>query len=329
MNNKAGALSKYFSFNATQLKYALIVLMLVNHITYIFGFTNVFPNIIGTITTIVVPCFLLLFIDGLELTHNRFKYFLRIWLIAMPMELIRCLANYNFIALRGDGFFPQNGVLANFIMLFFICTGIDLIVDKKYLKGFGLILIPVVWSILLTTIAINVPSTEVPLHFLHALILPNYAWVLDCGGFIMVPTGIVFYLLRKHRTPQLIIGSVCFIIFNIFGNVAWSYVPGDIRRVPMTLLTALQNYEYYIAALGILAFFFYNGNKGNGRGRMFYYFYPQHIYLLYILSSFIYYGMHNDTNSLLSAITILFISLFSLFAYLIPNLYKKNNQLNI
>ena len=75
---------------------------------------------IGRLTA---PLFLFCFVEGFIHTHDRKKYFLRIYLLSIVMGAIQ-FGFYNILspAVRGDGFFPQNAMLSSFAILFDVNT---------------------------------------------------------------------------------------------------------------------------------------------------------------------------------------------------------------
>lgn len=64
--------------------------------------------------------------EGFLHTHDRKKYFLRIYAIAIFMGLVQ-FSFYNIASglVRPDGFFPQNQMLASFSVLLVVLWGID------------------------------------------------------------------------------------------------------------------------------------------------------------------------------------------------------------
>ena len=53
---------------------------------------------------------------------------------------------YNVLsfAVRGDGFFPKNGMLSTFAILFVVMQGIDWIREKKFVRGIIAVVVPLI-----------------------------------------------------------------------------------------------------------------------------------------------------------------------------------------
>ena len=106
--------------------------MVLDHIHYFFEFTGKIPIVFSWVGRLAAPLFLFCFVEGFIHTHDRKKYFLRIYLISVVMGAIQ-FGFYNILspAVRGDGFFPQNAMLSSFAILFVVMQGIDWIKQKR------------------------------------------------------------------------------------------------------------------------------------------------------------------------------------------------------
>ena len=135
---------KRFSLSGFQLKYIALITMVFDHIQYFFEYTGKIPIWFTMIGRLAAPLFLFAVIEGFVHTHNRKKYFLRIYALAILMGLIQ-FGFYNFLhpLVRPDGFFPQNMMLSSFAILLVALQGIAWIQEKKYLKGILTLLFPI------------------------------------------------------------------------------------------------------------------------------------------------------------------------------------------
>lgn len=267
-----------------QLKYLAVGLMLLDHIHYFFEFTGKVPLFFSWLGRLAAPLFLFCLVEGFIHTHNRRKFIFRIYLISVGMGLIQ-FSFYNIGAglVRGDGFFPQNQMLASFAILLVVLQGIEWCKAKRWGKGLAAILIPILLPflfVILFTVAKDSVFVMFGLNLLSFTILPLHTAIID-GGTITVIMGVLFYVCRKNRKRQVIV----FVLVSI----VW-----DVVRVLLLMpgITAVdfftQAYEWMeiFAAIPMLC---YNGERGKGSKTFFYWFYPVHIYVLYSLSCLLYY----------------------------------------
>lgn len=91
-----------------QLKYIALGTMLLDHIHYFFEYTGKVPLWFTQVGRIAAPLFLFAIIEGFIHTHDRKKYFLKIYGLAVIMGLIQ-FGFYNVLhpLVRGDGFFQR------------------------------------------------------------------------------------------------------------------------------------------------------------------------------------------------------------------------------
>ena len=96
---------KRLSLSGFQLKYIALITMVFDHIHYFFDYTGKIPIWFAMIGRLAAPLFLFCVIEGFIHTHNRKKYFLKIYSLAIVMGLIQ-FGFYNFLhpLVRPDGF---------------------------------------------------------------------------------------------------------------------------------------------------------------------------------------------------------------------------------
>ena len=68
-----------FGLTDTALKTIALVLMVMDHIHYFFEFTGVVPEWFSMLARLSAPLFLFCTVEGFAHTHDRRRYFLRIW----------------------------------------------------------------------------------------------------------------------------------------------------------------------------------------------------------------------------------------------------------
>ena len=80
--------------DGTQLKTIALVLMVLDHIHYFFEFTGCIPTVFSMLGRLSAPLFLFCTVEGFAHTHDRRRYFIRIWAIGAAWR------RWNFYDLR-------------------------------------------------------------------------------------------------------------------------------------------------------------------------------------------------------------------------------------
>ena len=136
-----------------------------------------------------------------------------------------------------------------------------------FFKGFGLILLPVLFSIPVLVLGTilggegDVSPILARTLAIVMLLIPNLFTVE--GGIAMVLLGLIFYIFREKRLIQF----------------------AAVLAISLLSFRADPSNVQWVMVFSIIPLFFYNGEKGRGDKYFFYIFYPTHIYLLYILAS--------------------------------------------
>ena len=196
------------------LKYFAMVCMILDHIHYFFSFTGKIPLFFSWIGRLAAPLFLFCIVEGFLHTHDRKKYFLRIYAIAIFMGLVQ-FSFYNIASglVRPDGFFPQNQMLASFSVLLVVLWGIDRCQKKQWIRGLSAILIPVFLPFLLyglfaVSAAFGIPYGNFLLNLLVYSVLPCHTAIID-GGTATLLGGVILYLTHRHRRLQVPLHFSC------------------------------------------------------------------------------------------------------------------------
>ena len=71
------------------LKYLAMILMVLDHIHYFFACTGKIPLFFSWLGRLAAPLFLFFVIEGFTHTHDRKKYFLRIYLLSVFMGAVQ------------------------------------------------------------------------------------------------------------------------------------------------------------------------------------------------------------------------------------------------
>ena len=269
-------------FSGFFLKYLGMVLMILDHIEYFFGYTGKIPILFSMLGRVAAPLFLFCLIEGFTHTHDRRKYFLRIYLISVFMGAVQfSFYNVGYVLVRPDGFFPQNQMLASFSILIVILQGFDWCTEKKWGRGMTAILVPLLLPafVIFLMMAFPNPVFQFILNLLIFTVLPLHSFIMD-GGTATLLFGIVLYLTRKNRKIQ----AAAFAGVCILWDIARLFLMAPDLAAGDFFTTAYQWMEIF----AVIPMLCYNGTKGRGSKRLFYWFYPVHVYILYILSCILY-----------------------------------------
>ena len=145
-------------FSCTTLKSIALVLMLLDHIHYFFAFTGVVPELFNMLGRLSAPLFLFCTVEGFAHTHDRKRYFLRIWAIGAGMAAIEFFMMYGGLLRRGDGFYPQNAIFQALTLLCIVWQGIDWLRTKRYVRGAAAILGVFLWPFVVSALLVAVPQ---------------------------------------------------------------------------------------------------------------------------------------------------------------------------
>ena len=272
---------KRLSLSGFQLKYIALITMVFDHIHYFFDYTGKIPIWFAMIGRLAAPLFLFCVIEGFIHTHNRKKYFLKIYSLAIVMGLIQ-FGFYNFLhpLVRPDGFFPQNMMLSSFAILLVALQGIAWIQEKKYLKGIPTLLFPLLLPWLMMPfymLSVNKPMFGFLLNLLNFTVLPVHTFISDGGTWLLL-TGIAMYLCHRNLMKEVF----------AFMSVSLVLLLMAIVLSRPSFYDLIFKYFEWMEIFSAPLMLSYNGQRGKGSKYLFYVFYPTHIYLLYALSVIFY-----------------------------------------
>lgn len=272
---------KRLSLSGFQLKYIALITMVFDHIHYFFDYTGKIPIWFAMIGRLAAPLFLFCVIEGFIHTHNRKKYFLKIYSLAIVMGLIQ-FGFYNFLhpLVRLDGFFPQNMMLSSFAILLVALQGIAWIQEKKYLKGIPTLLFPLLLPWLMMPfymLSVNKPMFGFLLNLLNFTVLPVHTFINDGGTWLLL-TGIAMYLCHRNLKKEV------FAFMSV--SLVWLLMAIVLSRP--SFYDLIFKYFEWMEIFSAPLMLSYNGQRGKGSKYLFYVFYPTHIYLLYALSVIFY-----------------------------------------
>ena len=263
--------------SSTALKEIALALMLLDHIHYFFAFTGAVPEWFTMLGRVSAPLFLFCTVEGFAHTRDRKTYLLRLWALGAGMGVIQFLIGLG-LGKRADGFYPMNSILRDLTIACLLWQGIDWLRQRRFGRALALIGgAGVVWpAVSLALMSVLPPVGQLPVYFLSWTVLPNWAFSTD-GGVAFILGGVLLYALRERRLAQALVWAA-WALFTDLGSVLWLLQDGwGLGRL---LLTCYQWMEVFAVPLMLL----YNGQRGAGHKKLFYWFYPAHVYLLYALS---------------------------------------------
>ena len=264
--------------SSSELKWIALVLMVLDHIHYMFAYTGLIPEWFSMAGRLSAPLFLFCLAEGFAHTHDRRKYFIKVYLIHLLMSGLLFLMMTGLVPVRPDGFYPMNGMMTSFSILMVVFQGMDWLGEKRWGPGLAAVILPLAWPVLASMLMGMVPALQMPLSVLGYTFLPMWNSNPDAGiGTIL--TGILLYGFRKNRRVQAgVFAGFTVLYYFLYPLLVFSQSPEF--HWTMMFTTA---YEWY-GALAALLMLCYNGERGRGPKRFFYVFYPAHVYILYALS---------------------------------------------
>lgn len=271
-------LTKTRGLSSTGLKWIALGLMVLDHIHYMFAYTGLIPEWFSMAGRLSAPLFLFCLAEGFAHTHDRRKYFIKVYLIHLLMSGLLFLMMTGLVPVRPDGFYPMNGMMTSFSILMVVFQGMDWLGEKRWGPGLAAVILPLAWPVLASMLMGMAPALQMPLSVLGYTFLPMWNSNPDAGiGTIL--TGILLYGFRKNRRVQAgVFAGFTVLYYFLYPLLVFSQSPEF--HWTMMFTTA---YEWY-GALAALLMLCYNGERGRGPKRFFYVFYPAHVYILYALS---------------------------------------------
>lgn len=118
-----------------------------------------------------------------------------------------------------------------------------------------------------------------PVGLLCFTLLPNWLIITD-GGWFFLLGGVLLYALRGSRWQLPVWAAETFLAYFV---LVWkTYGVGSQWQLMFTA------YFEWFGVFAVLFMALYNGRRGGGPKRLYYWFYPAHVYLLYGLSCLLY-----------------------------------------
>ena len=270
--------------DSTQLKTIALVLMVLDHIHYFFEFTGCIPTVFSMLGRLSAPLFLFCTVEGFAHTHDRKRYFIRIWAIGTGMAAIEFFMIYGHMFRRGDDFYPQNAIFQDFMLLCIVWQGMDWIREKKIVRGAIAIAAVVGWPFFIVFLLQTFPQLQSSALFGFVVTSPLPMWMaITDGGWSFLLGGVLLYALRGRRKVQLTAWALTVFLSDfalIFGMAC--------RQAGFVWTQMFTDYYEWFGVAAVVLMLLYNGQRGSGHKQLFYWFYPAHVYLLYGASCLLY-----------------------------------------
>lgn len=263
----------------TGLKTIALIAMVMDHIHYFFGFTGWIPEWFSMIGRLSAPLFLFCVVEGFAHTSNRRRYFLRVWAIAAGMGLAQYAMMHWGVGVRPDGFIPMNAAMKNFVILMVIWQGMDWLKQRRFVRGAAAVLLPLLMPYGMVLLIMQFPVLSEPLTLICNTALPAWTAATEFGIDVLL-IGVALYALRNRRIWQAVaFAAIHFAYYFVYMAVLLQ------QNMPGFALS--QMFTTYYEWMGVFAaplMLGYNGRRGAGYKKLFYAFYPAHVYILYALS---------------------------------------------
>ncbi len=255
---------------STTIKILALILMLIDHIAVFIPGIPIWFHWIGRLSA---PLFVYTMVWGLHYTHDRKKYLKRLYFFGAAMAVMNLILN-NIVKN------PYSPITNNIFVMFFLIGAIVSIKEYKKenpIEGKKMMRKFIIFQILSTIICV-LGMILVPLNnsimFFSAL-FPN---LIFCeGSFIFVFLGVLMYYYKDIKVNTIkSYGTFCIVYFLITLSTGAN----------LNNLLFVDYQWMMIAALPLMLC--YNGRKGIGLKYLFYFFYPLHIFILYLIGNFIF-----------------------------------------
>ncbi|MBP2098189.1 TraX family protein [Enterococcus rivorum] len=254
--------NRFKGLTTFDLKVIGIVLMFIDHIHQMFVPMGA-PSWIDWFGRPVATLFFFVSVVGFSHTRSKEKYMFRLYIGMILMSYgsfaLQRIVGYEEVQLMNNIF---RDLLVGTMMMY----GIDKISEGykskkigKGLLGLGFILLPIVSSALLIMLMSNLTTAIIAANI--ANFVPALMFTENGLMVLLIP---LMYLARNQRWLQCLMIVLAAVFFFSQGSTQWIMI---FAVIPMLL---------------------FNGEKGKGMRNFFYIFYPAHIWILYLISAYIF-----------------------------------------
>lgn len=260
----------YQVLNNFDIKVIGIILMFIDHVHQMFAGAGV-PGWVDWFGRPVATIFFFMAVEGFTHTRNQKRYMFQLlvgfWIMNLGSRIVQHFFEVGNLALANNIFTDLYIAVLAMYGIQEISAGRRAHRTKQILTGVLAIIVPILVSLLVIGLIVN-PKT--------AMFAANLGMVVPtitlAENSIFLYIGVFFYLFRNNRTLQCLTVLV-FALINAGANSGFAFTG---------LFTSNTQWMMIFAIIPILL---YNGQKGRSMKYFFYFFYPIHIWLLYILAS--------------------------------------------
>lgn len=283
-----------------KLKVLMLIFMLLDHIASFFPGAPQWFHYVGRV---VLPIFLYLLVEGYFKTSSRQNYLKRLLVAAEVMFLGDIIISIGTLKGVGNTILSYNEfkgmpyvILAGMIIgggiLVYITLKRKVITDKMACIATALIIMGSFGLNYAFHERVQLLTNNIFLSMVAAFILINGLVGIRVQGRVTVSfIKILVAFSLGILTESLILGPVfAFIFFKCFNNRRDMYLAIIVFSAlffPGASIEKLLAYPQWMMVFSIPLIYFYNGKKGKDLRWLFYIFYPVHLWILFILSSFI------------------------------------------
>lgn len=256
------AKSKCKGFTTFDLKIIGIALMFIDHIYQMFEPMGT-PAWLNWFGRPVATLFFFVSVVGFSHTRSKEKYMLRLYagmvIMSIGSFVLQKIVGYEAVQLMNNIF---RDLLVGTMMMY----GMDKIGEgfrnkqiSKGVLGLGFMLFPIVSSGILILLMSNLTIVQIVAQL--TIFIPALLFTENSLMVLLMP---LMYLAKNQRWLQCVMIALTAILVFFQGSIQWLMI---------------------FAIIPILLF---NGEKGKGMKNFFYIFYPVHIWLLYLISAYIF-----------------------------------------
>lgn len=256
--------------DAFYLKIIGIVLMVLDHIHQMWAADGA-PMWLTMLGRVVAPIFLFLAAEGVHYTRNRLAYLRNLltgfWLMSIIDLYLPKLVPNDSIVLMNNIFSTLFLSAVAMIAYDSIRNGIRNKEGKKIGLGILIIIVMAVFSVAPLLLMSHELTRQIGIYSIF--IFPSLLFTE--GGFLLVLLGLLFFIFREKRLLQVV--SLLIVAFI------------STRFQFTDLFTTNIQWMMAFAAIPMLL---YSGKEGKKMKWFFYFFYPAHIVVLYLLATLVF-----------------------------------------